>query len=138
MDNSFHYLSMANHSMFQKKLLLALKETGLSMGQPKVLDYIKDHDGASQKEVAAGCHIEAPSLTSVLSRMEEKGLIERRMMNGNRRSLHVFITDKGRGYLPAMENAFSKLEKQAFEGVSKEEKKHFMETFIKIYKNLDK
>ena len=80
MDDSFHYLSMINHMIVQKKLMEQLKDTGLTLGQPKVLDYLKDHDGASQKEIAAGCLIEAGSLTSILNRMEEKGLIERKML----------------------------------------------------------
>ena len=44
MSNSFHYLVMAEHSIFQKRLLAKLKGTGLTSGQPKVLDYLKDHD----------------------------------------------------------------------------------------------
>lgn len=55
-----------------KKLMENVKSTGLTLGQPKVLDYLKHHDGANQKEIAAGCHIEAGSLTSILNRMEEK------------------------------------------------------------------
>ena len=82
MDASFHYLSMINHMTVQKKLMEQLKDTGLTLGQPKVLDYLKDHDGVSQKEIAAGCLIEAGSLTSILNRMEEKDLIERKMLNG--------------------------------------------------------
>ena len=78
MDDSFHYLSMINHMTVQKKLMEQLSDTGLTLGQPKVLDYLKDHDGASQKEIAAGCLIEAGSLTSILNRMEEKDLIERK------------------------------------------------------------
>ena len=96
MNDSFHYLSMANHMMIQKKLMEQLKDTGLTLGQPKVLDYLKDHDGASQKEIAAGCLIEAGSLTSILNRMEEKGLIERKMLNGNRRTFHIFMTEAGK------------------------------------------
>lgn len=138
MEHSFHYLSMANHAMFQKKLISSLKESGLTPGQPKILDYLKYHDGASQKDIAAGCHIEAPSLTSILSRMEEKGLLERRMLNGNRRSLHVFITDKGRGYRETVDEAFYRLEEKAFDGISDEEKASFMRTFEKIYDNLKK
>ena len=90
MNDSFHYLSMANHMMVQKKLMEQLKDTGLTLGQPKVLDYLKDHDGASQKEIAAGCLIEAGSLTSILNRMEEKGLIERKMLKGNPPYLSYF------------------------------------------------
>ena len=65
MDDSFHYLSMINHMTVQKKLMEQLADTGLTLGQPKVLDYLKDRDGASQKEIAAGCLIEAGSLTSI-------------------------------------------------------------------------
>ena len=35
MNDSFHYLSMANHMMVQKKLMEQLKDTGLTLGQPK-------------------------------------------------------------------------------------------------------
>ena len=89
MDTSLHYLTMANQMLIQKRLLERVKASGLTLGQPKVLDYLKDHDGASQKEIAAGCFIEAGSLTSILNRMEEKNLIERRMLNGNRRTVNI-------------------------------------------------
>ena len=96
MSSSFHYLVMAEHSMFQKKLLAKLKGTGLTSGQPKILDYLSDHDGASQKDIAHGCHIEPGTLTTLLNRMEEIGLVERRMLGGNRRSFYVFMTDLGK------------------------------------------
>jgi DNA-binding MarR family transcriptional regulator len=134
--DTFHYLLMANQALLQKKLLNGLSDTCLTLGQPKVLDYLKEHNGASQKEIAAGCHIEAASLTSVLSRMEEKGMIERRMLNGNRRSLYVFLTDMGKELQKAVEREFDSIEKTAFEGISEEERKAFMSTFFKIYENL--
>ena len=62
MEKSFHYLLMANQAVLHKKLLSNLKNTCLTLGQPKILDYLKDHDGASQKEIAAACYIEAASL----------------------------------------------------------------------------
>ena len=86
MNSSFHYLVMAEQAMVQKALLARIKGSGLTLGQPKVLDYLKDHNGASQKDIAGGCHIEAGSLTSILNRMEERGIVERRMLHGNRRS----------------------------------------------------
>lgn len=136
MNDSFHYLSMANHMMVQKKLMEQLKDTGLTLGQPKVLDYLKDHDGASQKEIAAGCLIEAGSLTSILNRMEEKGLIERKMLNGNRRTFHIFMTESGKKNQKLVEETFEKIEETALNNVSKEEQKVFMEIFLRIYRNL--
>ena len=136
MNDSFHYLSMANHMMIQKKLMDQLKDTGLTLGQPKVLDYLKDHDGASQKEIAAGCLIEAGSLTSILNRMEEKGLIERKMLNGNRRTFHIFMTESGKKNQKLIEETFEKIEETALHNISEEEQKVFMEIFHKIYRNL--
>ena len=136
MNDSFHYLSMANHMMVQKKLMEQLKDTGLTLGQPKVLDYLKDHDGASQKEIAAGCLIEEGSLTSILNRMEEKGLIERKMLNGNRRTFHIFMTESGKKNQKLVEETFEKIEETALNNVSEEEQKVFMEIFLRIYRNL--
>ena len=136
MNDSFHYLSMANHMMVQKKLMEQLKDPGLTLGQPKVLDYLKDHDGASQKEIAAGCLIEAGSLTSILNRMEEKGLIERKMLNGNRRTFHIFMTDSGKKNQKLVEETFEKIEETALNNISEEEQKVFMEIFHRIYRNL--
>lgn len=135
MSPTFHYLIMAEHSMFQKELLAKLKASGLTIGQPKVLDYLKDHDGTSQKDIARGCHIEPGTLTTLLNRMEEAGLVERRMMNGNRRSLYVFLTDKGKEQLELVTAAFSEMEAEAFRGLSETERKTFMDLFLRIYAN---
>ncbi len=136
MDRSFHYLTMANQMLIQKHLLEQIKHTGLTLGQPKVLDFLKDHDGASQKDIAAGCLIEAGSLTSILNRMEEKGLIERRILNGNRRTFHIFLTEEGRKGQKIVEESFKDIESLAFWDISPEETKAFMKTYEKICKNL--
>ena len=136
MDTSLHYLTMANQMLIQKRLLERVKTSGLTMGQPKVLDYLKDHDGASQKEIAAACFIEAGSLTSILNRMEEKGMIERRMLNGNRRTFHIFMTDAGRKSQKIVEEAFREIEAAAWKDISQEDAEAFLRIYHKIYSNL--
>lgn len=138
MDKPFHYLSMSNHMMIQKHLMEYLKDSGLTLGQPKVLDYLKIYDGASQKDIAAACHIEAGSLTSILNRMEEKGIIERRMLNGNRRTYYIFLTESGKRLQKLVEQGFSKIEKEVWDGISDIERDAFMKTFLKINENLSK
>lgn len=133
---SFHYLAMAVHSMIQKNFMEQVKPSGLTSGQPKVLDYLRDHNGTNQKEIAAACHIEPGSLTSVLNRMEESGLIERRILEGNRRTFYIFMTEKGAQLKDIVEKNFVSIEEQAFRNISSEEQAAFMETFSKIYENL--
>jgi len=138
MDDTLHYLLMANQMLVQKALLEQLKDTGLTIGQPKILEYLKEHDGSNQKEIATACFLEAGSLTTILNKMEEKGLIERRVLNGNRRSFHIFVTEEGRKKQQVVDNAFSEIEKKALADISGEEYEHFWSVFKKIYSNLQK
>lgn len=136
MEKSFHYLSMAIQAVLQKRLMDELKNTDLTLGQPKVLDYLKDHDGASQKEIAFGCHIEPGSLTSILNRMEQKGLIERRSLNGNRRTSYVFLTAYGAECRDVVSQKFLEIEREAFKGISEQQTEDFLNVFDQIYQNL--
>ena len=127
---------MAEQSMFQKELLARLKDTGLTIGQPKILDYLKDHDGAGQKDIAQGCHIEPGTLTTLLNRMEDAGLVERRTLNGNRRSLYVFLTEKGKEQVALVTEAFSAMEEEAFRGMSETECEILMRLMHQVYENI--
>jgi DNA-binding MarR family transcriptional regulator len=119
---TLHYLLMVNHLMFRKTLLSNLRDTTLTIGQPKVLDYLRDHDGACQKEIAAACQIEPASITSVLLGMENKGLVVRRMLNGDRRSLYVYLTDTGKAFAKRIGIEFDNIERKALAGFTDDEK----------------
>lgn len=136
MEQSFHYLLMSVQALVQKKLLASLKETGLTAGQPKILEYLQYHNGANQKEIARGCQIEAGSLTSILNRMEENHLVERRMLNGNRRSYYIFLTPKGEELANIVCLRFQELEKELFSHINERELLQFMNTFSNIYEHL--
>lgn len=136
MDATLHYLIMANQMLVQKALLEQLKDTGLTIGQPKILDYLKDHDGSNQKEIAKACFLEAGSLTTILNKMEEKGLIERKILNGNRRSFHIFLTEEGKQKQKLVDRAFSEIEKKALLDITEEEYERYIAVCQKIYANL--
>lgn len=132
MNQSFHYLLMINQALFQKKVLNGLIETGLTSGQPKVLDYLSIHDGSMQKDIAFGCQIDPATLTGILRIMEEKGLLERRTINGNHRSSYVYLTDSGREKAQKVAETFLAIETEVFDGIKKNEREQFMRTFYKI------
>lgn len=136
MKESLHYLLMANHFMIQKALVTSVKDTGLTSGQPKVLDYLKDHNGAVQKDIAAGCHIEPASLTAILNGMETKGLIERRLCPDNHRFYNVYLTETGRLYVGRLENEFDTIESYALQNFSEADKEHLIEYLSRIYNTM--
>ena len=51
MNLSYHYMLMVNHVILQKKLFLSLKDTGLTLGQPKVLDFLQEKTGQPRKRL---------------------------------------------------------------------------------------
>ena len=130
--------SLSAHMLVQKALLGSIKESGLTLGQPKILDYLKDHNGCVQKDIAAGCHIEPASITVILRGMETKGYIARKSLGGDRRSLYVFLTDKGKEYVRYLNEKFDSVESIATDGFSEEETEVFQSLLAKVYENMTK
>ena len=70
--------------------------------------------------------------------MEKQHMIERKTLNGNRRSFHIFLTDYGMELSESIEKAFLSLENEVFSGISDTEKEQFLKTFEKLYENITK
>ncbi|WP_300622531.1 MarR family winged helix-turn-helix transcriptional regulator [uncultured Fusobacterium sp.] len=136
MELSYHYLLLLNHSIYQKKIYEELEELKLSVGQPKIFDFLKDHNGCIQKEIAVGCQIEPASVTSILLTMEKKGFIERRSINDNRRSHYVFLTEEGKKIADLVREAMIRVEEKVLEDFTEEEKKILINLLKKANYNL--
>lgn len=134
---SLHYLLMKSHSVMQRKIYSEAQKIGLTSGQPKILDYLYEYEGSDQKTIAGYCEIEPATLGSILLRMEQKGLIERRQENGNRRSLFVYLTENGKEVCEKMHVIFSQKDKQAIEGLNAEEVDGLKRLLTKVCENLD-
>ncbi len=136
MDKSFHYLIMINQALFQKKVLNKLLKTELTPGQPKVLDYLRLHDGSMQKDIARGCQIDPATLTGILERMEEKGLVERRTKAGNRRSSYVYLTESGIEQGELVAKTFLEAEEEISSGIDQKEMEKLLDLLYQIYRNM--
>lgn len=134
--NTLHYYLMADHSLFHKALFASIKSTGLTSGQPKVLDYLAEHDGAVQKDIAAGCCIEPATLTNLLNGMEKEKLLERKQTGENRRSYHIFLTPKGKTLCEIIRQEFKAIEYRALGGFTSEEKQLLNTYLDRIHTNM--
>ena len=137
MEFSTHYLLMADHAMLQKLVMSRIKPLGLTTGQPKVLDFLQDHDGAMQKDIAKGCHIKPSSLSTILGGMERAGLLERSTRDENRRTVYVRLTDLGREQCRRLNAIFAATEAEALRGFSPQEMQQVQTLLERIYHNLN-
>ncbi len=65
----------------------------------ETLVYISKHQGRSMKDIAEHLSITAPSATSLIAALAEKGLVERHADSSDKRSLRITLTAKGRAVL---------------------------------------
>ena len=132
MDQSFHYLLMITQALFQKRLYNEFNQKGLTAGQPKILDYLGRHNGCVQKSIADGCQIEPATLTGILNRMEEKGMIERRTEKGNRRSSYIYLTPLGWQKQKEISEIFEQQEAQLLACLTTQEQQTLQTTLHKL------
>ncbi len=132
----YHKLMLENQTMFTKQVFEQLEGRGLSSGQPKILEYLYEHDGSVQKDIAQACKIEPATVTSLLSRMEKSKIIERKMQNNNRRFWYVYLTEKGREEAVYVKKAFDTVKEIALKDFTNKEKELFIEYLKRVNKNL--
>src|SRR5215216_6899270 len=73
-----------------------LAEHGLHVGQEMVLVELWQDDGLRGGELAARLGVEPPTVTKMLRRLQECGLVERRADPEDARSLRIYLTGQGR------------------------------------------
>ena len=133
---TYHQIMLENQQLLARQLFERIGNEGLSSGQPKVLDFLLEHDGCMQKEIARACSVEAASVTSLLNKMEKDGLVERKIPRENRRVSLVWLTDLGREKARSVRGAFDELEEALFKGFTQEERTALLEMLVRIHDNL--
>ncbi|MGE5398670.1 MAG: MarR family winged helix-turn-helix transcriptional regulator [Chitinophagales bacterium] len=79
-----------------KYLSTHLEEYGVSVPQSFVLCCLMEEDGQTLKEVGNRAQIDSSSMTVLVDKLENEGLVERRLDSQDRRAIRVFLTEKGR------------------------------------------
>lgn len=108
--------------MLNRRILEGAAELGLSPGQPKILEYLRLRGTQNQRSIAAHCQIEPATVGSILLRMEEAGLVERRQRPGDRRALYVSLTPAGAAAAEALAAVFDRADTQATAPLTEQER----------------
>lgn len=113
-----------------------LEELGLHWGQPPLLAYLDEKEGASQQEIARALDIRPATLTKMVGRLEEEGYLVRRKDDKDRRLVRVFLTDRARRSLGRLYADMDKKEKEALASFSPQEKDQLARLLKKLRGNL--
>lgn len=73
-----------------------LKPFGITPGQYMVLKCLWDENGIAVKQLADRLQLDSSTITGILDRLENKGLIKRKPNPNDRRTLSLVLTTKGK------------------------------------------
>ncbi len=118
-----------------------LKESGIEAfngAQGRILYVLWEHEKLSITEIGRLTSLAKTTLTSMLDRMEESGLVERIPDKKNRRQIIVSITEKAKGYREMYDRVSEQMNILFYQGFIETEIMEFETMLRKIINNLEK
>ena len=96
-------------TMHLNKQLLGriMAQKGGHPGAAGVLRVLSTHEGISQRDLADILHLSRPTVTTMLQRLEQHGLVERWDDEADQRLTRIRLTDAGRTQATAFQASFA-------------------------------
>lgn len=116
------------HQLFKAELA----PYGVTPGQYAVLKCLWDENGQTAKQIAERLYLDGSTITGVLDRLEQKGLILKQADPKDRRALQVILTKKGRELEEPLTRVIEEANLKALKGLDEartEELKQLLHTF---------
>lgn len=117
-----------------------LKGSGIDVfngAQGRILYVLWQEDRLTISEIAKRTSLAKTTLTSMLDRMEEAGLVRRTPDEKNRRQIFVSITEKTKAYQKTYDAVSDRMSELYYKGFTESEVRQFEDTLRRILNNLE-
>jgi len=108
----------------------------ITVDQWEILVILWEKEGITQKEIAERLYKDQTNIARMLFKLENKGFIHRVTHETDRRSLRVYLTDKGRETKDEILAPSIEAYRKTIAGLSEEEVETFRRLLAAIYKNV--
>ncbi len=119
-----------------KRVHQVLEEIGLYRGQDFLMVLLWEKEGLTQTELAERMHVQPPTVSNMLQRLEKEGFVERRQDPDDQRVSRVYLTQAGRKLQEPVREAWTQIDEQTFSGFTLEESVLLRRLFMQILENL--
>jgi DNA-binding MarR family transcriptional regulator len=109
---------------------------GMHRAQAKVLCRLYVQDGMTQSEIGKQLSVQGATVTNMLQRMEETGLITRRRDPDDNRLVRVYLSEAGRENELTITEQFLKLESTVFLGIDEGDRALFRQVLRQMLHNM--
>ncbi len=98
-----------------------LSEIGLTPVQAVVLACLLNEDGINFKSLSEKSMVDTSTLTGIVDRMEAAGFLKRKVDENDRRSINIYLTDRGRSLKIPLFEIMKRTEEKLTELLTKRE-----------------
>jgi DNA-binding MarR family transcriptional regulator len=124
-------------SLIHARLEEQLAEFDVTLAQWNVLVTVHRSEANMPGDIARFIDIDAGALTRLIDRLVAKDLIRRVPAPGDRRSLHLELTDKALGIMPELSKRAATNEEAFFGGLTGREQRRLRKILAKLLANHD-
>ena len=135
-DDRLAHLVRDAGRVLTKSLQTRLAEHSVSFGHWSFLRILWVSEGLTQRELSEQSGLMEPTTFTALKAMEANGLIERRHLNGNRKNIHIYLTQKGRDLKEILVPLAEEVNDIAVQGVDDDDLRATRRTLLTIIRNL--
>ncbi|HEX4846805.1 MAG TPA: MarR family transcriptional regulator [Novosphingobium sp.] len=122
MELSLAYLLSDSARLLRRAFDARVRELGMTSPQARLLLILNVTEGENQGYYAERLEVEPISLTRMIDRMEESGLIERRRDPADRRAWRLFLTARSRDVIDQVRAGLAGLEDEMLAGLGAAER----------------
>jgi len=115
-----------------------LDEYDVTPVQYGILSCLWCKDGQTATEIAQRICLDGSTITGILDRMENKGLLERQSDPNDRRAIRVVLSDKGRQLEKPLGEVVKASNQRVLDIFTKEEQELFVESLKRVADNISK
>lgn len=135
-DDRLAHLVRDAGRVLTKSLQAKLADHSVSFGHWSFLRILWVTEGLTQRELSEQAGLMEPTTYTALKAMEANGLIERRQLNGNRKNIHIYLTEKGRDLKQTLIPLAESVNDSAVRGVDDDDLLATRRTLLAIISNL--
>ena len=131
----FYWLARV-HAIYSLEMEKVLKKLGTDIPTRRVLLMLRLHGTVSVSELATHSIIKLSTLTRIIQRMRDEGLVDTRTNADDARITDVLVTPKGDELTDRIQDATQKIYVRGYAGLSDSQLTRLMETLQVMFRNL--
>lgn len=137
LDELCHNLHRLNRQMHRVYHRESYQRDRFYQGQANLLLLIFQNDGASQRDLAEQMDIRPSSMTEMLSKLEQNGLIVKKRDDKDQRIMHIHLTENGKKQAEKVSENKDTLAESFFAGLTEDEQEQLFMLIKKLSTSLE-